>query len=330
MELEGKMRAFLLISAAVVLASCKPSIKSFTISSAAEGAPVTFQTSIEPNYCSISQPTVMAKRLNPNPTVFGGPQNLNRSGTGYSYSASVPGYTFGQYEGLLSVPYRSSGSSGTLSQSGRFYVDAPQYIFHFDRGEKAAGWTFSGVYDSGTLQQLSTCDLSGYPAWSATVNWPTPDDPVDTQNGHGSLFIFIHPPCFPANPAASTTKEWKYTLRSPSISDSADWQRMKGVKAYFMSNLPGINVQPLVRVLKKSGGETFYMPIDSQNKPVFIDISQTGQWMEVAYAIPQAALANVKTFLFIQLNVFGDIATINGPSGGAEGANNIDFVCPIL
>lgn len=322
------MKKYSILFVVILLFACMPNIKEFNIPNSNEGSPVTFTAVIDPNGCSILQTNVMTKRLLPEPTEYGQPQVLIR--TVNTFTASVQGYTFGYYEGLLSVPYRWGYSiSGTVKDSARFIVDAPEYIFHFDRQQKKAGWTFSGVFDPQNMNQISNCDFSSYPGWAANVNWPVPDNPVDVQNGHGSIFVFIHSPCFPTQSSASSNGMWKYNLISPSIEQKEQWQTMKGFKAHFMSNVPGIKVQPLVKVRKLDSNETFFRPIDSNNNPIFIDISPTGQWVEISFAIPQQALATVAKFLFIQLNVFGNIATINGPQGGPEGLNNLDFVSPI-
>jgi len=194
--------------------------------------------------------------------------------------------------------------------------DTTEACFLFPEGDRQ-GFSFDGIYDGGTATQIavSGCDVSNIGLnMGGTPNWPS-SATDDTR----AVWVGMTGTCFPQS--APNTGFVRYGFVSPDLAFNTDWQDLDGFRFQARSNIRGVRVQPLARVRKLDGTETY---IASRTFPPLPQTTSTSApWTEASLTFPDS----VQTVLHVEARVFVDPdSSFTYPS--PETAVWIDGVCP--
>ncbi|MFQ5664375.1 MAG: hypothetical protein ACE5HL_11140 [Terriglobia bacterium] len=310
----------LLVIAALLASGCAPSIQNLQIQARKQGEPIPVDADVRPWLTTVGTPTL---GVGPYPPPHGPYRDAGQMSKkpGIHYQGNLQNLEYGAYELRLMVPYRVFAFLGYANRTETavetFLVNAPDCCFSFDGGRGTSGWTLDAIYDGDTPNAIGTCDPTL--AWSG-VNWPV-SLPGDAR---GSIWVFMQPDavggCFPTDPSVANL--WRIDFISPDLETRPDWQGISGYRFRFMAGVPGITIQPLLKVRKSNNQIVFFRPVDSAGSPVFYQIDSGQGWHEIEFRLPESA-----TILNVVVRVFGDTDQVFW--GGTEGAVNLDGVCPI-
>lgn len=170
--------------------------------------------------------------------------------------------------------------------------------FDFDQ-VSTEGFSVEGIYDGATQRRVSHCTNAQLNELLALV--PEAEDVTDAY----ALSLRPKAECFPAE---TNTGFWRLDFVSPDLSGDEGWQNLKKFQFAMQTNVPGIVVQPLVRVRKPNGREVFYIQTDTVGAPTFVGMEQQDAWQSIDFQLPQPSGEDV-TIIEVQIRVFGPTDT---------------------
>lgn len=188
----------------------------------------------------------------------------------------------------------------------------PTGTFLFDDGT-TQGWVLNGPFD-GATEVLSECDLP--------LNWASPGHNSPTVPTHGALNIFWplarldH--CLPRT---TTSGSVCIEFESPDLIWDTDTRDVRKYTFFLYNTIRG-KVQPLLKVRKDDGTETFLREVDAHGEAVFYDIA--GGWNHFTFTNPNPSYRVLKAFIKVWMSD-ADIDM----AGRVDHITQLDFVAPI-
>ena len=303
----------------LVLTACTPRIDAFDVGSGEPGERLPVTASIDRNNTSV---TPVGVAMAPAGTDEFGPEQPLAPTTGAGWAGQSPRLLPGDYQARLTVSYKRLFQSAVrqVTATRNVSVSWSDGTFAFENaGEGVAGWTFDGVYEAGTGQNVTTCDplnpalLTRSPSgWPLNIGETTPNPP------NGSLRVVINPTCFPASQSVGAPL-WQFNLISPDLSGRDEWQDIDGVSFRMIS--AGATVQAQATVVYASEQDldgdgildnAFASPMAS-GAPEFVEVGPSWSVVERTGYVPEG-----RPIRFVMLRVFGsplDVANLSTEVG---------------
>lgn len=292
--------------------ACTPQIESLQVEAGEPGERLRVTATIDRNGARVT-PVVVAVGAATQPLA---PTDGSR------WEGRTPRLPSGHYQARLNVSYRRllPPSVQTLSAERDFSLSWPAGTFTFELEDDGLdGWTFDGVYEAGTANDVTTCDPRE-PALLARSpsGWPLATDVTDPDPPNGSLRVVLDMTCFPSSPSV-TSSLWQFDLISPDLSDRPEWQDIEGVSFRMVSEGVGVRARATVvhgpdgAVTLSESGPSDYTVVG----PDWTVVERTG------YEVPEG-----HTVQRVRLRVFGTQMDIAG-LGSEAGTLLADVIRPI-
>jgi hypothetical protein len=187
----------------------------------------------------------------------------------------------------------------------------PAGSFLFDDGT-TQGWVLHGPFD-GATEALAGCTLS--------LGWAAGGQNSPTKPSHGALNIFWSSGrldrCLPMTTASGNVC---IEFESPDLTWDTDTRDVRKFN-FYLSNTVGGKVQPMVKVRKADGSETFFREVDSRGDPVFQSI--TAGMHHYSFTNPNPSDRVLKVFIRVWMSD-AEIAM----AGRTDHITQLDFVTP--
>ena len=211
------------------------------------------------------------------------------------------------------IPVKTTTVSATRQTS--FLVGPQAGCFNFNVANSLQGWSTAGMFNGDQSAQVVAANL--IPTWNDGFGFLS----LANSDNDGGLLLMLNGALF--QPASAFPSGFsRFDFRSPDLSANTDWQGIRGVSFRVSSNsILVTQVQPLLRIRKSSGAETFFRPVDSTGAPIFFTLlGSDGVGFEVFAAdIPLPAGSTV---LGMHLRVF------HATGSPTPSAVVVDGVCP--
>jgi hypothetical protein len=187
----------------------------------------------------------------------------------------------------------------------------PTGSFLFDDGT-TQGWVLHGPFD-GATEALTGCHI--------TLGWATGGHNSPTKPSNGALNIFWPSAsldtCLPRTPASGNVC---IEFESPELTWDTDTRDVRKYNFYLYNTIGG-KVQPMLKVRKDDGTETFLREVDAHGDAIFQNI--TSGWHHYSFTNPNPSYHVLKVFIRVWMSS-ADIAM----AGRVDHITQLDFVTP--